>query len=786
MRKLKTLITLLLIASVLAGCSGRTGTPVPQDVAPAETPVSEVSAAESNAGKVVISEVMSKNRSTVRTADGSFGDWVELQNVSGQDICIDGWYLSDKENEMIQPLSGVVSDYAFFFTDGFNLSEGETVYLYDSNASLVHSCFIYRDRSDISLVLGDDGSYSESKYPTPGLPNTAASFDLFQSSRTDSGPLEINEVAVDNYNFFWTEEVGYPDWVEIKNVSDSEVSLSSYYLSDDSKDLKRYNLPDITLAPNQLTVILCDKDAGKYQGNRPIASFSLNSENEHLYLSSSEGTLVDYVSLKCIPYGKTYGRLPGENGYFYLSSPSPEAENPGGFRHVSSMPATASPDGVFNGVDSVTVELTGIGDIYYTTNSLVPTVESEKYTGPITLTETTVLRAICCEDGAMQSNVATFTYLINENHTLPVVSVVSNDKFNFKNMYTNGVKGLELPGNISYYDGNGSFNLGCGIKMHGFSSLNLPKKNLSIRFRGSYGCDELNYDIFNDGGVTEFTNLLLRGGQGQQDTIIKNEAALNLAMDFSSAVVGQRNRYCVLYIDGVYSGIYSLMEKTNEALYAHQLGVDNDDVIVNDATVYQHAEFYLDVIQYIFNTDMSDAANYEYVCSVLDIDSIIDWTIIEGWCSNYDLAEGNLRYCKSTAGDDTKWRLMLYDLDCTFLSTDYMMYNVITYPNQISEINSYLLRNPDYKDRLLSRASEAFSEYLTDERLVEEIDLLCAQIRDEVERDSGVAYMSPASWEAHIETWKELIAESDWTNTAKYRLANVCNLSEEEIYKYFG
>ena len=68
------------------------------------------------------------------------------------------------------------------------------------------------------------------------------------------------------------------------------------------------------------------------------------------------------------------------------------------------------------------------------------------------------------------------------------------------------------------------------------------------------------------GGVKQFTNLLLRAGQDYYTTVFRNELCLNLALSASDSLVTQRSRYCVLYVDGKYYGIYALMEKSNEQM----------------------------------------------------------------------------------------------------------------------------------------------------------------------------------------------------------------------------
>ncbi len=53
----------------------------------------------------------------------------------------------------------------------------------------------------------------------------------------------------------------------------------------------------------------------------------------------------------------------------------------------------------------MTITATTGAIIYYTTDDTVPTKESKKYDTPITLTETTTIRAIAIEDGHIMSDV---------------------------------------------------------------------------------------------------------------------------------------------------------------------------------------------------------------------------------------------------------------------------------------------------------------------------------------------------------------------------------------------
>ncbi len=44
---------------------------------------------------VIISEIMATNEKSLRDEDGDYADWIELQNISGEDIQLTGWHLTD-------------------------------------------------------------------------------------------------------------------------------------------------------------------------------------------------------------------------------------------------------------------------------------------------------------------------------------------------------------------------------------------------------------------------------------------------------------------------------------------------------------------------------------------------------------------------------------------------------------------------------------------------------------------------------------------------------------------
>lgn len=791
----KTIIKLLpaglciLLSALLCGCaSGPVFTSGDPDPAAEDSAVSAVLPSASE-GDILITELMCRNHATLQDQDGDFSDWVELRNASGADINLEGWSLSDRENRpgLVFPAYLLPKDSCFVvFASGknrpadlhapFSLSAGEVLYLRDPAGNLIAQAECPELEADRGWCRQENGSWKETLYPTPWQLNTAEGYDFWQESLTASGPLQINEVLVSDPTARFSRYEG-SDWVELKNISSETVSLTGWYLSDDDDNLRKAKLPAAELAPGALAVIRCDQ-----------IGLSLNSENEAIFLYRESTGLCDWLPLRDIPFGGSFGRMQGQNGAYFFASASPDEENTGGLRRVSAMPVATTPDGVFASSEPVTLDLQADGKIYYTFDATIPDESSLAWAGPTAVPATCIIRAVSVEPGALPSRVLTLNYFIGQDFSLPVVSVVSDNRQAFHTMYNTGWRNLENSGSISWYEDGGSFTMNCGFSMHGDTSLVLRKKGMSVAFRGCYGKSELEYDLFG-GGITHFSDLLLRGGQDQIDAIIRNELCENLALSASNHIVASRSRYCVVYLDGDYLGIYALSEKLNEQHYANLLGVSRNSVVNYDATVPKTSDLYNDVFVFCSTHDMAEEENYLHIQTLLDLDSLIDWVFLEGYFANTDLTYGNLRFVRSSEGDGL-WRFVFYDLDAT-LAQPYMNHATLLHRNNVqcylvSYLFADLMENPDFRSRFLTRAAELLDGPLTDEKILAEIDRLAEEIAPEVARDVKMQNRSYQSWEKSIKSLRLFITENSWKQHNIDAICKELRVSAAERARYFG
>ena len=753
-------------------------------------------AAADDTPAVRISEMMYKNHATLQDADGEFSDWFELENTTSRVVRLKGWSVSDGKTvwdfpaDATIPRGGVRVVFASRkdttvsgeLHTSFALGEGETLYLIAPGGTIADRAACDPELpADHVLRRENGGELTESVWATPGYPNTAAGYAAFCESRKTESPLVIYEAAVYNDTFALKGE--YYDWVEIKNVSKESVKLSDYCLSDDRRELEKWSLPNRTLAKGQSILIYCTGEENPTTGNGLRANFALNASSETLYLTKKgESAPADFVWLHDIPYGYSMGRTDAENGFFYLRRQTPNMPNEtDAYRYISEAPAANREPGVYEAGRTVRVKLAAAGDIYYTTDGSAPTEESTPYTGAITVDKTTVLRAVAVEEGGAPSRALTLSFFIGEEHTLPVLSLVTDSPRRFSEIYEGSVKDRECAGNLSFYAPEGSFSIGCGVEMKGHTSLFAPKKSLGVSFRGCYGAETLAYDIFGE-GPAEFSELSIRAGQDYSSTVFRNELMQELCAELDTTVT-QRSRYCVLYINGEYWGIYCLKDDITRQYYANLTGTAKEDVTMLSSPVPQSAAVYTEALGLWKDTSLTREEAYERFCAAVDMDGFIDWVLLEGYCANVDI-KSNLRYLRT---GDGPWQIVFYDLDWAFQTRNNCFFNLIG-PEQTAQIAPtirWLFGIDGFKERLLTRYADLTETTLSDGHVTEKIDEFRALLAPEMARERARWSGTAGAWEESVDALRANIAD-DYAAASIQRLCELLGADETERQRYFG
>lgn len=737
-----------------------------------------------------ITEVMADNVSTM-IAPGVIADWIELTNDSEVPQDLTGWWLSDNEENpqkwcipsLTIPSCGRViiacdgldmSSYGLLHTS-FSLSRfGETLTLSSPNG-VVMDTFVYGESSpDASYIYGSDGEPEETDMITPGFENTASGFLAYQETLIMPSSLCISEVMTANDNYLQQRDNKYYDWVEVYNNTSSDIDLSDYYLSDALDDLTRYRLPAVILpADSYYTIVLVDGTLG------------LNAQEDWLYLSRN-GEILDLMHMKGIPYRHSFGRSKSEGGFFYFASPTPGDKNDSGFRTITSSPTASKDPGIYNDIESITLTLSGPGKIYYTTDGSWPSIYDTLYEEPIELTKTTVIRAICVQEGCLKSDTITLPYFINENHTLPVVSLTLNnsDLYGSSGIITYAYSDMEKYANVGFYNTDGtSFNLDCGVTLFGSMSRETnPKKSFKLLFRPRYGASSVHYDLYDNPEISEFHSLVLRNGQDYPISFIREEMMTTLVQDCSDTLMTTQTRYVILYLNGKYYGIFALKEAFSTNYYASHTGYPEETCrCVRVIDVFEKTPDLYQLMVWAEKNDLSDPENYAYMTENLEVSSLIDWIIFEAYCANNDILN-NVRYLHSS--EDGKWRYAFYDLDwCMYYHTT--AGDPLQVGQQFSMIPRAMMENPEFKDQFLTRMAYLLQTTLSAENVINRIDELCESIAPEMERERATWGSNVEAWHNRVDYLKDFVGNGRDIEMVE-GFADYLGLSSQEIEYYFG
>ena len=748
---------------------------------------------------ICINEVLQKNSFTLIDQDGDHSEWVELYNRSSKAVSLKGYFLSDDASApfrfALPDRMLEAGDYLVVFLSGkdriqndeihasFQLASDETeVYLTNANSFMRDTFALVADcPADISIGRAEDGGMVFYAYPTPWYEN-ATPFSTLDEAYHFIPKVTINEV-------FPCAVYGddTPDWVELKNNTDQAVPLKGWYLSDSLSELKRWQFPDVTVPASGYLVI--DAKNGAVEGARTTASFSIGAE-ETIYLSDSNGCRVDSFETGAVRAGDSAGRLmtAGNERVFYTTPTPGEANGDHYFKGYAPRPYFSDDTLRHTEAFMLTIRCSDpSAEIRYTTDGSVPTGQSTRYQNPISIDDNTVIRAASFQNGLLQSNTETQTYLFDVSHTLPILclttdpgNVIGPDSIQANANLDNSL--WERAVVIEYQSDEARFSVNCGFRLHGNMTRltnGYGKPSMKLCFRASYGNDVLNYPLFEDGRTTIFHDLLLRNGSDMRFAVIRDELFANIAYRTSPSLCVMTSRYVATYFNGAYMGLYALKEAIGSGYFAEHFGVSEDSVEMHRPFREENKDF-TSLMSYAKAHDLTQEEYYRYVEDRIDFNSMIDWMIYEAYSANRDLGM-NVRYYRSMEGDG-KWHYALFDLDLS-MNDDAGFEALLTGSWDI--IPRKLLKNPTFQDLFLKRLAYLLQHDLSQESVLAEYNKLIDQIDEEMvlERARWPKELDK-EWSDYAQDLKKQILK-DRAGQLKQSIADYMGRPLSEIEAYF-
>jgi hypothetical protein len=317
---------------------------------------------------LVISEVMSANSSAVPDENGEFNDWIEVWNSSDHSIDMSGVGLSDRADRVLflfpdamLPSGGRLVVFASDTNNAdptgtlhakFKLSSaGETIYLFDPSAYVIHQITVPIMNADVSFALAADGiTWAQTQEYSPGFENTQEGFLSYRNANAVSeGAIRINEVMADARTGIYDEDGELSDWIELYNTTDQNISLKGCALSDKESDPLKWRFPDgaVISAHGYYMVFCSGKDRLLAADKISHTNFRISAERETVILSDSSGRLIDRASIDNLPMDASLGRDDGGNWKVFQTATPGMANNDAGAAQVDRNMRAANTTGVY-------------------------------------------------------------------------------------------------------------------------------------------------------------------------------------------------------------------------------------------------------------------------------------------------------------------------------------------------------------------------------------------------------------------------------------------------------
>ena len=690
-----------------------------------------------------------------------------------------------------------------------------------------------RAETDISWARNPDGAgnFEKNAQPTPGYLNPAAGLSAFLAeSPFGTGDLVISEALNANYSYLKQPDGEYYDWVEIHNKSGAPISLSGYALTNNAKNPAKWVFPDVTIdAGEYLTVLASGKNVADAQKKNNLeTNFRLSGDGDVVLLCSPAGEILDKLQLPKAHADVSYGRTNAE--LMFYQTPTPNEANGTGYPAYTETPTFSLAAGCYDGAQTVTITVPEGATVTYTTDGSVPTESGNAYTGPVTVNKTVALRARAFKGGLFASDIASTTYVIytgedtvqNHRHDVAVMSVITDPKNLWDpdtGIYVVGNRFAEAAGedNADHYtvdqgmnnpnatkanfwqswekpvhfdliDENGAYEYSDEgvIRIFGAFSRAKEQKGLSLIARPGYGSSVFRHAFFANRPYTQYKSLVLRSSAQDatysriRDIVITSllgDSDLGLAPQSQIAV--QAYRQLVVYLNGQYWGVYNLREKISKNFIAQHYGIANPDTIDilmgngNEKCVIAGNGFrdYTDMVDWADSHDLSSAANYDYICSLMDVENFAAYTAAEIVVGNTD--SGNIKYWRSTELDN-KWRWLFYDFCWAMNRNDENPDNITSgYRRDFFTRYFYegghgaggaqnkgtstrlvraLLKNASFRQLFLSKVALLLNDVYTPEKIIARVDECQAAITHEMKYDVDLwDNINYDSWQNHCD-----------------------------------
>lgn len=500
------------------------------------------------------------------------------------------------------------------------------------------------------------------------------------------GQLRINELMQSNIDCIMDDLNEFPDsWVELYNSGETPVNLARYKLGLTADAGSAWQLPTKHIEAGQYVVVYCDKEAQALHTDFRLDSGKGGSV--YLFFDNEVDDKRTDIEKQPAPNISLGYKSLTDNEWGYQYQPTPGAANCGKIckkKNLLGEPVFSENGKVFTTGTTLQLELSALSGspdgtvVRYTLDGSEPTPESPEYTSPITISQTTTVRAKAFLDGYLSSRSATQSYIfLGRDMTLPVISLVTDDSYWYDariGILANNTGDQKYdwrrPVNIEFFDApntESKINQLCETRVQGGATRSNPLKSLAVYANKRFGTKRFTYEFFPDQrpGVTEFKSLVLRNTGNDyydlymRDAIIQRTMAQHVDLDW------QAWRPAIVFKNGVYKGMLNIRERSNEDnIFTHYQDAEGDglediDLIENWYELKEGDWENYNAFQAFYSEHNHTLAEY---AQWMDWEEFFNLMIMNLYFDNKDFPGNNIVMWRPRTAEG-KWRWIAKDTD---------------------------------------------------------------------------------------------------------------------------
>lgn len=522
----------------------------------------------------------------------------------------------------------------------------------------------------------------------------------------DSSPLLskllINEIQVANIDQFVDPSFNYGGWIELYNPTDTPIELDNIFITDDSENSFKFQLPDFfgdVPAKGYRNIWFDHNEADGEYGPEAYKQvpFNLDAEGGTIYLYDAKGQLITSQEYPPAISRCSFARMTvdGEE-WGTTGTPTPGYSNEGVAFCTQRLEAPViNTDGrIFDKSFKFKVTIPAGATLRYTTDCSTPTLTNgmQSADGEFGVSPRTIIyRFRLFKDGYLPSEVVTRSFIYRDRtYDLPVISVTTADVNLYGDslgVYVNGVNGVpgrgvgksninmdwERPVNIEYLlpDGTTAINQEASFHVAGGWNRHIyPQRSFKLKAEKQYGLNYFSYPFFDSKPHHRYKALLVRNGGNDtgagrcQDAIIQE-----LILGSGMYINGQAwQPVQVLFNGGKYYAMMNLREVCNKHYASSNFGYDTDEVDVAElvsGSGLTPLSGDLEAFNALheLSTHINDPGVFDQIKERLDIDECANYMAAECYLGSWDWLTANNNTKVFRSRDDGRFHFVMYDVE---------------------------------------------------------------------------------------------------------------------------